>query len=76
MENFVIKEKFTNLYFTVDGNRENLYREIPCSKNFRNESTIQVETYGIEITSSGTSLVEFFETYEFSDRNEKTDIKI
>ena len=44
MENFVIKEKFTNLYFTVDGNRENLYREIPCSKIFWNEGSIQVET--------------------------------
>ena len=57
-----MKEKFTNLYFTVDGNRENLYREIPCSKNFWNESSIRVETCGIEITSSGTSLVEFSET--------------
>ena len=76
MENFIIKEKFTNLYFTVDGNRENLYRENPCSKNFWNESNIQVETYGIEITSTGTSLVEFFETYEFSETNEKTDTKI
>ena len=75
-KNFIIKEKFTNLYFTVDGKRENLYREIPCSKSFWNESSIQVETYGIEKTSSGTSLVEFFETYEFSKTNEKTDIKI
>ena len=49
-----MKQKFTNLYVAVDGNRENLYREIPCSKNFWNESSIQVETYGIEITSSGT----------------------
>ena len=57
-----MKEKFTNLSFTVDGDRENLYREIPCSENFWNESSIQVETYGIEITSSGTSLVEFSET--------------
>ena len=76
MENFVIKEKFTNLYFTLDDNRENLYREIPCSKNFWNESSIQVKTYGIEITSSGTSLVEFFETYEFSETNKKADVKI
>ena len=75
MENVIIKEKFTNLDFTVDGNRENLYREISCSKNFWNESSIQVETYGIEITS-GTPLVEFFETYKFSETNEKTDTKI
>ena len=62
MENFVMKEKFTNLHMqtasgmrsqrcctggalrvAVDGNRENLYREIPFSKQFRNESSIQVE---------------------------------
>ena len=55
----------------VYGKRENLY-----SKNFWYESSIQVETYGIEITSSGTSLVEFFETYEFSETNEKSDTNI
>ena len=46
------------------------------AKTFEMNCSFQVETYGIEITSSGTSLVEFFETYEFSETNEKTDIKI
>ena len=45
-------------------------------KTFGKNCSFQVETYGIEITSSGTSLVEFFETYKFSETNEKTDIKI
>ena len=68
-----MKQKFTNLYGAI--------RDAPSvckasSAVCMVREKICVETYGIEITSSGTSPVQFFDTYEFSETIEKIDTKI
>ena len=46
------------------------------AKTFGMNCSFQVETYGIEITSSGTSHAKSASHVEFSETNEETDTKI